>query len=208
MDELIAEILENMQIELPNSTLPEPDMVSFYRLVQDRKYYIDGEITASAMMLQRLILLCNKEDLGKPAEDRKPIILYIMSPGGDLDYMYMLIDTINLSITPVYTVNLGLAASAASLIFMSGHKRFMTPFSKVLIHEGSAKLEGDAIKVMDATEDYKKSLKQMKEFIMAKTEIPKQLLFKKRSNDWTLTANECLTYKVCDRIITTLDEVL
>ena len=208
MEELISQILEQMQIELPSSALPEPDLVSFYRLLQDRKFYLDGEIGQATMMLQRLIILCNKEDVGIPVEKRKPIILYIMSYGGDLDYMYMLIDTINLSQTPIYTVNIGVAVSAASLIFMSGHKRFMTPFSKVLIHEGSAKLEGDAVKVMDASEDYKKSLKQMKEFIMAKTEIPKQLLFKKRSNDWTLTADECLTYKVCDRIITTLDEVL
>ncbi len=208
MEELISQILEQMQIELPSSALPEPDLVSFYRLLQDRKFYLDGEISQATMMLQRLIMLCNKEDMGIPVEKRKPIILYIMSYGGDLDYMYMLIDTINLSQTPIYTVNIGVAVSAASLIFMSGHKRFMTPFSKVLIHEGSAKLEGDAVKVMDASEDYKKSLKQMKEYIMAKTEIPKQLLFKKRSNDWTLTADECLTYKVCDRIITTLDEVL
>ena len=101
-------------------------------------------------MLHRLILRWNIEDAGKSTEERRPIKFYIMSYGGDLDYMWALVDIINMSKTPVHTINIGVAASAASLIFISGHKRIMAPNSKVIIHEGSTKVSGDAVKVMDA----------------------------------------------------------
>lgn len=125
-----------------------------------------------------------------------------------MSYMWMLVDAIKLSATPVYTVNLGMAASAASLIFIAGHKRFMMPTAKVLIHEGSASFAGDAGKLMDATDSYKKELKAMKEFILSNTAIPKTQLMKKRSNDWELDAAYCLENKVCDQIIQSLDDVI
>ena len=72
------------------------------------------------MALERLILRWNMEDKDIPPEDRKPIWVYIQSPGGNLLYMSALLDAIELSVTPVYTVNMGYAASAAALIFMAG----------------------------------------------------------------------------------------
>ena len=96
------------------------------------------------MAIVRMILRWNMEDAGTPPESRKPIWLYIESIGGNAIYMWTLIDAIFASVTPVYTVNMGLAASAAGLIFMAGSKRFMMPRAKVMIHEGSASFEGDA----------------------------------------------------------------
>lgn len=207
IEEIIAKMIQDVGIDAPQQVLPEPDMVSFLRLEKSRKYYIDSGIDGSIMALQRKILLCNQEDLGKSIDKRQPITIYIMSPGGCIDFMYMLIDTILLSQTPVYTVNIGCAASAAALIFLAGHKRFMMPRARILIHEGSAALEGDAGKVMDAADTYKKDIKRMKDFILERTGIPKALMSKKHSNDWSLTAQECLEYNVCDRIIESLDEI-
>lgn len=195
-------------LDIPKETLPHPDEISYYVLEKERKLYLDFEISEDVASIQRMILRWNMEDKYKRKEERRPIWLYIHSPGGDSSYMWMLVDTIKLSLTPVYTVNLGMAASAASLIFIAGHKRFMMPNSKVLIHEGSASFAGDAGKLMDATDSYKKELKAMKEFILSNTSIPRTQLMKKRSNDWELDAAYCLENKVCDRIIESLDEVL
>lgn len=196
--------------QLQNDIVPDPETVSYYVLEKERKIYLDMDVGDSVMGIQRMIMRWNLEDKrnGKTKETAEPIWLYIMSYGGDLDYMWVLIDAIKTSIAPVYTVNLGVAASAASLIFVCGDKRFMTEHATVVIHEGSAQLAGDAIKVQDAADTYKLQLKQMKEFILAHTEIPKTQLMKKRSNDWTLNAEYCLKNKVCDRIITSMSEIL
>lgn len=208
MEELIRQILGNLMIEVPNETLPDPSTLSYYVLEKERKVYMDFEVSPAVIELQKLILRWNKEDQGKPVGERKPIRLYIMSYGGDLDYMWTLVDAMMLSVTPIYTINMGVAASAAALIFLAGSKRFMTPNAKVLIHEGSAQVAGDANKVMDATKAYKAELDRMKEFILLRTEIPKKLLDKRRTDDWTIPAQECLDMKVCDRIIESIDEVL
>lgn len=159
------------------------------------------------MALHRMILRWNIEDAGKKPEERAPIWIYIMSPGGEVDIMWALVDAIKLSATPVYTVNVGTASSAAALIFIAGHQRFMTPNAKVMIHEGSAHFGGDAVKVMDFSESYKKELKKMKEFIAANTGILPKQLNAKRASDWELDSAFCLENKVCDRVIESLEEV-
>lgn len=201
-----VEVISQLQADV----VPDPETVSYYVLEKERKIYLDMDVGDSVMGIQRMIMRWNMEDKrsGKTKETAEPIWLYIMSYGGDLDYMWVLIDAIKTSIAPVYTVNLGVAASAASLIFVCGDKRFMTEHATVVIHEGSAQLAGDAIKVQDAADTYKLQLKQMKEFILAHTEIPKTQLMKKRSNDWTLNSDYCLKNKVCDQIITSMSEIL
>ena len=208
MEELIQSIVEKTIEAIPAQTLPNPDEVSYYVLERERRIHLDFDVDPNVMAVYRMILRWNMEDHGVEPKDRKPIWLYIMSYGGNMDYMWTLVDAIRMSRTPVYTVNVGVAASAASLIFLAGHRRYMFPNGKVVIHEGSAQLSGDAVKVMDASDSYKKELKRMKDFILDVTRIPRAQLNKKRNNDWELDAAFCLENGVCDRVIESLDEVL
>ena len=204
---LIPPIAQGIMEAMGHLTLPDSDDVSYWALENDRKIYLDEDVDDSLMSLQRLILRWNMEDRNTAPEERKPIWLYIMSYGGDMDYMWMLIDAIKMSKTPVYTVNVGVAGSAASLIFLAGNRRYMTPRSRLIVHEGSAQLSGDAVKVMDQSESYKKQLKQMKDFILENSSIPRNQLMKKRNNDWELDAAFCLENGACDAIITSFDEI-
>lgn len=201
------ELFETLMADMPSEVLPTPDSISYYKLEKERKYYLDCEVDGALMALHRMILRWNMEDRGKKPEERQPIWIYIMSPGGEVDVMWALVDVIRLSTTPVHTVNVGVASSAASLIFIAGHKRFMTPNAKVVIHEGSAQFGGDAVKVMDFSESYKKELKKMKQFISDHTGILPKQLNAKRANDWELDAAFCMENKVCDRIIESIEEV-
>lgn len=193
----------------PKERLPLPDEISYYDLEKNRILYLDFNVGIDCMSIERMILRWNMEDAanGIAPEDRKPIRLLIHSYGGELDYMWGLIDMIEASVTPVHTVNVGRAASAASLIFMSGHKRFMLPHAAVLIHEGSASMSGDATKVLDATDSYRKELKKMKDYIGEHTQIPARLLNKKRNNDWEIDAAFCLENGVCDVIVKNVEEI-
>ncbi len=204
---LLTDIVSAVLDELPDRALPDPDELSYYVLEKERKLYLDYDICPGITSIQRMIMRWNMEDLNVKPEDRKPIWLYIMSYGGDIQYMWMLIDAIEASETPVYTVNLSMAGSAASLIYLAGHKRFMMKNSQLVVHEGYAELSGDAIKVMDASENYKKDLRKMKEFIEAKTNIPRNIIMKKRNNDWYLDADYCKKNSACDHIVNKLSEI-
>lgn len=186
MEQKTPEMPEAMKVivKQANPGLPIPDLVSYYVLENDRKLFLDTEVDSTTLTLQRMILRWNMEDAGKPVEERKPIHLYIMSPGGDTDYMWSLVDAIEASETPVVTVNVGLAASAAGIIFLAGHKRLMTARSRLVIHEGSACMAGDAVKVMDASENYKKLIKQMRDYILSRTNITAAALNRQKCHDW------------------------
>lgn len=206
----MSEYCENelISVKLPDPNLPDPDNISYYVLEKERKIYLEDSVCPDILTIQRMIFRWNKEDMGVPVSDRMPIRLYIMSYGGDLDYMWTMVDTIKLSVTPIITINVGVAASAASLIFIAGHKRLMMPNSKVIIHEGSASMAGDAVKVMDATDSYRKELKRMKDFILAETNIPASTLNRRKNNDWTIDASYCVANGVCDEVINSLDDIL
>jgi ATP-dependent Clp protease protease subunit len=194
--------------ELVDNVLPDPDQISYYVLEKERIIYLDCDIEYDVMAVQRMIIRWNIEDKGKSKEERRPIRMYVHSTGGMLFYMWPLIDTMEASVTPIITINLYMAGSAAALIYLAGHKRYMMKNAKLIIHEGQSEISGDAVKVLDATESYKKQLRKMKEFIVDHTNISKSLIMKKRNNDWELDAQYCLDNGVCEKIIESLDEIL
>lgn len=196
------------EFEIEQHTLPHPDEVSYFALEKERKIFLDYDIGIDCMALVRMIIRWNIEDKGIDPKDRKPIMIYMHSYGGSLDYMWDMISVIESSETPVYTINVGKCASAAALIFMAGHKRYMSKRAIVLIHEGSASMNGDSTKVLDASDSYRKELKKMKDYILERTKISPRVLNKKRNNDWEIDAEFCLENGVCEHVFEKISEVI
>lgn len=95
------------------------------------------------------ILKWNKEDKNLPAESREPIWLYIQSPGGDVINGNSLIDAIEASQTPVYTVCFSQCNSMGFHIFIAGHKRYCFKNSILLIHDGQINISNSSSKAKD-----------------------------------------------------------
>ena len=210
-EEEVAVSLDDLRETLgagANAELPSPKMLTHYVLDANRKLFLDEVVDYPIIETTKRIMLWNMEDAGKPVEERSPIWLYIMNYGGALDYAWQLIDIIAASETPVYTVNIGVCASAAALIYLTGHRRFMMPRATLLIHEGSISVSGDAQKFNDAADSYKKMLNAMKSFILSTTKIPASTLSKKKNNDWELDAKYCFENGACEQIVSSLGEIL
>lgn len=204
----VEEALENVQLNLPDTTLPDPSSINYYVMETNRKLFLETEVGYPVMEMIKLILRWNMEDKDIPVEQRKPITLYVMSDGGSLYYMWSLIDVMLASKTPIITVNIGIAASAAALIYLAGSKRYMMPTSFLVIHEGSTEMSGDASKVLDAASNYDKELKRMREYILSRTKIPPKIMNKKRKDDWYIDAEFCLENEVCHNVVQTLDDII
>ena len=201
-------ILEGMQLELPDNTLPDPTMLNYYAFAKERKLFLEEDVGFPIMEMIKMIMRWNQEDKDIPVDQRKPITIYIMSDGGYMSYMWAMLDAMLTSKTPIVTVNLGIAASAASLIFLAGSKRYMMPTATVIIHQGSAEIGGDAGKVMDYVKNYDKEVAKMEKYILARTQIPKRVMSNKRKDDWYIDAATCMEYGVCHRVVETLDEIM
>lgn len=204
----VCQALESVSLNLPDGVLPDPALLQYYTFLNERKLFLEEDVDFPVMNMIKLIMRWNQEDKDIPVEQRKPIFIYIMSNGGYMSYMWAMLDAMLTSKTPIVTVNLGIAASAASLIFLAGSKRIMMPTSTVIIHEGFAEVAGEASKVVDATRNYKKELAKMKEFILARTKIPQQMLTKKARDDWYMNAETCIEYGVCHNVVESLDEIM
>lgn len=191
-----------------NAQLPDISAVNLYRMANERKIWFDLAVDATTLEWERMIMLWNMEDRGKPVEERKPIFIYMFNYGGSFDFDWSFIDMIDMSLTPVYTVNMGVCASAAADIFIAGKKRFMTRNARLMIHQGGSGFEGDASKVFDNVEDYKRQLKKIESFIVGRTHISSRLYKTHEKDDWWLDASECLKHGVCDKIVESIEDIL
>lgn len=203
-------MLLEIPTELENLKLPNPMLLDSYTDRKNRLILIDYDIDDCLLHeVGRQILEYNREDKGKPVGDRTPIVILINSAGGCLDSTYATIAIMETSKTPIVTVNMNCAYSAAGLILMAGHKRYCMPRSQVLIHSGSAQgIGGNFEDIQESTKSYKKMVEEMREFIVSKTKIDKALMKKNQSRDWYLDTIQQTELGVVDEIITDLDVIL
>ncbi len=154
----------------------------------------------------------NRLDKGLDPKDRKPIYLYLNTPGGQVIDGYSLVDTITTSITPVYVVNVGLCASMGFIIFISGHKRFALPHSQFLMHDGSSVCWDSTAKAKDRMDfELNQVEKATKEFIVGHTKISDKLYDKKYRVEWYMYPHEAKEMGVVDHIVgedCTMDDIL
>ena len=194
--------------DVENMSLPAPELVTYYRNLENRVIWLDSEVTDFALEFSRLILLWNQEDKGKPKEERKPIKLMICSYGGDLDINNSLISLIKLSKTPIYSYNMGYACSAGCFIFMSCHKRYAMPGSYFLLHKGDGEFSGTYDQIAAEMDEYTRKIEELANFILAHSEIPANVLAENLGGEWYMSVEDALSYGVCDAIVSDIDEVV
>lgn len=189
-----------------------PDVYEMEDL-EERRLYINSGVDEEVIdTIVYHILRYNREDKGLKPEERKPIYLYINSPGGSVCDGYGLIDIIQSSITPVYTINQALCASMGFLIFLAGHKRYSMLRSEFLMHDGSTAGWDSTAKMKDRMDFETKQLEQMtKEYIMSRTAIDNDLYDAKYRVEWYMLPNEAKQHGIVDYIVgvdCTIDEIL
>lgn len=148
------------------------------------------------------IMRYNREDIGKPVNERVPIKLYINSNGGDVYNGWALISVITSSITPVITINQGMCASMAFLIFIAGHKRYSMENAVALMHEGYNGGYDSSSKMRDKIDFETGQLEAMtKDFVLNHTNITSKFYDEKYRIEWYLLPNEAKKYGICDAIV-------
>lgn len=203
---------ELMQIAIPQSIenlqLPDPELVTYYRNLEDRVIWIDYGVDESILEISKLIMYFNKLDKDIPIEDRQPIKLLLYSYGGDGQACFSLLDIIALSKTPVWTINMGVAMSAGLLILLAGHKRFCLKNSTALAHSGSGGTSGTFEQTEAQMKDYQRFVKTMRDYIIERTDIDTKTLNKYKNKEWFLYSEDQLKYGIVDKIIDDIDEIL
>ena len=140
------------------------------------------------------------DDLGLPVEERQPIKIFIDSCGGDLCATLTMIDAIDASVTPIWTINIGTAQSGGFFTLISGHKRFAYPHASFLFHEGSTATGGTSGQFENYTAFYKKQLASLRELVVGKTNISEEEYDKIKREDIWYDTKDALEKGIIDEI--------
>ena len=140
------------------------------KLMSDRRLFITGEINADCgMNFFKQMMLLNSED------NKAPILVFINSPGGEIDNGLLIYDTIIGSEAPVYTFCSGCAYSMGAVLFTCGKERYMLPHSRLMLHEPllGGKIGGNASSIKSISEsllETKTMINKLLAFHTGKTE--------------------------------------
>ena len=156
-----------------------------------------NNISMTSVISQLLYL--NAKDI------KKPIHLYISSPGGSVLDGYGIIDTMNLIEAPVYTYTIGLAASMGALIFLNGAKRYMLPHSELMLHQPLGGVSGQASDIEITANRIIKMKKDINEMIATRCNLNIEEVEKFTDRDRYFNATEAINYGLADEIITKIE---
>ena len=178
------------------------DEIFYLQDLKQRKLFLNSEIDQLSIAdIAKHILQFNKEDIGKAPDSRLPILLYVVSNGGEVDSGFELIDVIQSSKTPVYTINLGYQYSMGFLIGLAGHKRFATKNAKYLMHDGPNFVYNSGAKAQDHMEFNRKVEERVKQYILSRSKVTSSEYDSKLRVEWYLFADEAKEKGFVDYII-------
>lgn len=202
--------LEEIKVDMANCQLPDPNLLEYYYRLKRREIFwnfnVDEYIIEEIVMR---ILRWNAED--EELEDRstaRPIKIFINSNGGCLNSILNVMNIIQLSKTKVITIGMGKCYSSGGLLLLAGHERYIFDETTFLIHDGYAGNVGSTGKLMDNFEFTKKVEDRVKNFVLSHSDITKELYEENYRRDWFMTSDEIIKYKLADKIVTDLSEIL
>ena len=133
----------------------------------------------------------------------RDISLYINSPGGDINSLFAIYDTMQYIKPDLTTICFGQAASAAAVLLAAGTKgkRLALPHSRILIHQPYAGAEGQVSDIELASREIQRLKTQLEEIIAHHTGQSAEKVHNDTDRDFVMTAAEARDYGIIDEVI-------
>jgi ATP-dependent Clp protease protease subunit len=130
-------------IVLEQGTMGERSFDIYSRLLRERIIMVNGpidDISASVITAQLLFL--------ESEAPKKPLYMYINSPGGSVTAGLAIYDTMQYINPAVHTIATGQAASMAALLLCGGDVRMALPHAEIMLHQPSGGAQGMASNIL------------------------------------------------------------
>jgi ATP-dependent Clp protease, protease subunit len=184
------------------SGVPEQELLA-KKMLETRSVMISGEIDKemSEAVIKQLLLL--------EAESDAPIKVMINSPGGDADAGFAVFDMIRFVKPLVYTIGVGLVASAGALILLAAprEQRIGLPNSNYLIHQPLSGIRGVATEIEIHARQIEKLRTKINRLISDETGRPLEQVERDTDRDCWLDAGEAVEYGLISRVVGTRDQL-
>ncbi|CAJ0606907.1 unnamed protein product [Cylicocyclus nassatus] len=169
----------------------------YSRLLRDRIVCvmtpIDDQI-ASAIIAQLLFLQSDSS--------KKPIHMYINSPGGSVTAGLAIYDTMQMITAPVATWCVGQASSMGSLLLCAGEKgmRAALPNSRIMVHQPSGGAQGSCSDILIRAEEIQRLKKRTQEIYVHHTGQPYEVIQETLDRDRFMSALEAKNFGLVDKV--------
>ena len=177
----------------------------YNRLLKERIIWLGSEVrdeNANAICAQMMLLA---------AEDpEKDIWLYINSPGGSITAGMAIYDTMQYIQPDVATIAMGMAASMGQFLLSSGAKgkRYATPHARIMMHQPSGGLRGQAADIAIQAEQMAFTKQILAERIAYHTGQSVEQVITDSDRDRWFSAEQAKDYGVIDHVIVKRGEIL
>jgi len=154
----MRDTLQLVPMVVEQSSRGERSFDIYSRLLRERIIFLNGEVndTVSAIVCAQLLFL-------ESENPKKPIHLYINSPGGIVTSGFAMYDTMQFVRAPVHTLCMGTARSMGSFLLMAGEpgERTALPNASLHVHQPLGGYQGQASDILIHAEDMKKTKKRI-----------------------------------------------
>ena len=176
----------------------------YSRLLKERIVFVTNEVEdhmAKVIVAQLLFL---------EAEDpKKPIYMYINSPGGVVTAGMSIYDTMQYIKPDIITLCMGQACSMGSLLLTGGAKgkRYSLPHSRIMIHQPSGGFRGQATDIEIHAKEILKIKSMLNNLYVKHTGQDIKIIENNMERDNFMDPEQALKFGLIDKIINSRDQV-
>jgi ATP-dependent Clp protease protease subunit len=195
----MRDMMQLVPMVVEQSSRGERSFDIYSRLLRERIIFLNGEVndTVSALVCAQLLFL-------EAENPRKPIQLYINSPGGGVTSGFAMYDTMRHVRAPVHTLCMGTARSMGSFLLMAGEpgQRAALPNASILIHQPLGGYQGQASDILIHAEETRRVKDRMTRLYAEHCGRSFEAFERAMDRDRFMTAEEALDWGLIDRILT------
>lgn len=198
----MREAMQLVPMVIEQSSKGERSFDIYSRLLRERIIFLNGEVndTVAALVCAQLLFL-------EAENPKKPINLYINSPGGVVTSGLAMYDTMRFIQAPVHTLCMGTARSMGSFLLMAGEpgERAALPNASLHVHQPLGGFQGQATDILIHAEETRKTKERMIRLYAEHCGRSYDEVERTLDRDHFMNAEEALEWGLIDRVLTKRD---
>jgi ATP-dependent Clp protease, protease subunit len=170
----------------------------FSRLLKERIIFVTGQVQdGMAGLITAQLLFLEAEN------PKKPISMYINSPGGVVTSGLAIYDTMQYVKPDIATVCVGQAASMGSFLLAAGSAghRYALPNARIMVHQPSGGAQGQATDIQIQAEEILKVRSRLNDIYARHTGKDLKVIEESMERDNFMTADEAKKFGLVDHVV-------
>ena len=198
----MSEALQLVPMVVEQSSRGERSFDIYSRLLRERIVFLNGEVndTVSALVCAQLLFL-------EAENPKKPISLYINSPGGVVTSGFAMYDTMQFIKARVHTLCMGTARSMGSFLLMAGEpgERAALPNASLHVHQPLGGFQGQASDILIHAEEMQQTKRRIIGLYAKHCRRSYEEVERSLDRDHFMSAEQALEWGLIDRILSERD---